>query len=67
MKTAKRVTLDFFAVFFPTDFDLGKKYALFCTNRIRHNHIGKCNQSFGYGNYIKFETSEGQLNVSFFI
>ena len=43
-------------------------------NRIQHN-IRKRNQSFGYGNYIRFifglqtsfEMSEGRLNVSFFL
>ena len=48
-------------------------YALFLNNRKERN-IRKRNQSFGYGNRIRFifclktsfEMSEGRLNVSFF-
>ena len=58
---------------FMTDFEQGKKYALFRYNRIQGN-VRKRNQSFGYDNRISlnfglktsFEMSEGRLNVSFF-
>ena len=58
---------------FPTDFDQGRKYALFHNNRILLN-ISKRNQSFGFCNRISFnfglkagfEMSEGRLNVSDF-